>query len=296
MNVGISPVLNDASFSPFDPSVPVQRSTFLMCKPTLYEVSYVINPWMAGNIHTSSRSKAKEQWKDLYSNISQIAEVSLIDPKPGLPDMVFTANAGLERNGVTVLSNFFHKERQGEEQYFRQWFQNRGYDVVTLPREISFEGEGDALFSEDGTTLWAGYGQRTMKSSHRYLSNTWNVEVVSLYLQDSRFYHLDTCFAPLTGGFVMYYPPAFDSPSLRKIEDRFAKEKRILVDEPDAMQFACNVINVGNAVVLNEISKNLSSQLAERAFYVVQVPLGEFIKAGGAAKCLVMKLSKSIPD
>jgi ornithine--oxo-acid transaminase len=36
----------------------------------------------------------------------------------------------------------------------------------------------------------------------------------------------------------------------------------------------------------------LSGQLEQLGFKVIQVELTEFLKAGGAAKCLVMKLSK----
>src|ERR1700748_1773854 len=91
---------------------------FLMCPPRLYDVNYVINPWMAGNVHASSRSRAAEQWQQLYEAVSKIAHVELMEPEPGSPDMVFTANAGLESNGTVVISSFFHRERQGEEPHF----------------------------------------------------------------------------------------------------------------------------------------------------------------------------------
>jgi N-dimethylarginine dimethylaminohydrolase len=264
---------------------------FLMCPPKFYDVNYVINPWMAGNLHASSQAQAAEQWQCLYEAVKQVAAIVLVEPRPGLPDMVFTANAGLERNGVIVLSNFFHPERQGEEQHFRHWFERAGYAIVSIPREISFEGEGDALFAVDGSCLWAGYGTRTQYFSHQYLSKAWNLEVVSLHLIDPRFYHLDTCFAPLQFGYVMYYPPAFDKASIEKIETYYSMEKRIIVSEADALQFACNLINVDSTVILNESGKELRDQLKEIGFNVIEVPLGEFLKAGGAAKCLVMRLS-----
>lgn len=291
MSAGTTATLNN-SFVPSCDSQPAARTaTFLMCQPSFYEVSYVINPWMAGNIHASSRTKAKEQWELLRKAVSRVGETTQVEPKSGLPDMVFTANAGLERDGTVVLSSFFHRERQGEEPYFLRWFQRAGYNIVRLPREVAFEGEGDALFATDGSRLWAGYGQRTSQASHRYLSQAWNVTVTSMQLIDPRFYHLDTCFAPLEDGSVMYHPPAFDEASLKKIEDYYAEEKRIVVKENDALCFACNAVNVGNTIILNEISRELSDQLKTRGFYVVQTPLSEFLKAGGAAKCLVMKLS-----
>ena len=267
------------------------KATFLMCPPKLYDVNYVINPWMAGNVHASSRTRAAEQWQRLYEAVSKVAEVKLVEPQPGSPDMVFTANAGLEREGIVALSSFAHPERQGEEQHFRGWFREAGYDVVEIPRGTPFEGEGDALFATDGTRVWAGHGPRTSRASHGYLSEMWDIEVTPLHLIDPRFYHLDTCFAPLEGGYVMYYPEAFDAASVKRIEAFYPAAKRIIVTEADAVQFACNAVNVGRTVILNEISSELSDELRAKGFEVVQIALSEFLKAGGAAKCLVMKLS-----
>jgi N-dimethylarginine dimethylaminohydrolase len=205
--------------------------------------------------------------------------------------MVFTANAGLERDGIVAISSFFHPERQGEEPYFRRWFRQAGYTLVDMPRATPFEGEGDALFSTDGGCLWVGHGPRTALSSHRALRNAWDIPVVPLHLIDPRFYHLDTCFAPLEGGYVMYFPDAFDHLSLCRIEAFYPPEKQIIVREADAVCFACNTINVGRTIILNNISSKLCSQLEQLGFKVIQVELTEFLKAGGAAKCLVMKLS-----
>ncbi len=275
----------------YRPEVTPAPVTYLMCPPKLYDVNYVINPWMAGNVHASSRARAAEQWQHLHEAASNIAEVILVEPQPGSPDMVFTANAGLERNGIVALSSFFHAERQGEEQHFRRWFREAGYTVIDIPRSTPFEGEGDALFATDGSRLWAGHGPRTSPSSHRALAAAWHIEVIPLHLIDPRFYHLDTCFAPLEGGYAMYFPEAFDRASIEKIEAFYPAGKRIVVNEADALRFACNVINVGNTVILNEVSRELSGQLKARGFHVIQIQLSEFMKAGGAAKCLVMRLS-----
>ncbi len=265
--------------------------TFLMCPPDLYEVSYVINPWMTGNVHASSKSEAAAQWEQLHAVISRFARVELVQPQPGSPDMVFTANAGLVRHGVVALSRFLHPERQGEEPHFGKWFGDSGLAVREMPRSAPFEGEGDALFEWDGSRLWAGHGVRTLQSSHQRLMDLWGIEVISLRLVNPRFYHLDTCFCPLFGGYVMYFPDAFDVESRAKIEERYPQERRICVDDADALRFACNAINIGRVIILNEVSGRLSRLLEELGFCVVQVPVSEFLKAGGAAKCLVLRLS-----
>ncbi len=268
-----------------------------MCPPTLYDVNYVINPWMAGNVHASSRTRAAEQWQRLYEAVSKIANVELIEPEPGSPDMVFTANAGLERNGIVAISSFFHPERQGEEPHFRRWFQQAGYTSSISPAPLPSKAK--ATRSSPPTAAASGWATAPapLLSSHHALREIWGIPVVPLHLIDPRFYHLDTCFAPLEGGYIMYFPDAFDHLSLHSIEAFYPPEKRIIIREADAVCFACNAINVGRTIILNTISNRLSSQLEQLGFHVVQVELTEFLKAGGAAKCLVMKtqLTSSLP-
>lgn len=222
-----------------------------MCRPHLYDVRYVINPWMIGNVHASSRRLAEAQWHDLHAALSSIANICIIDPASGSPDMVFTANAGLEYNGQVAVSSFFHPERQGEESHFRLWFAQHGYEVLHLPRSAPFEGEGDALFCSDLSRLWIGIGPRTVAASHRILAEAWQIEILPLRLVDPRFYHLDTCFAPLSDGSAMYFPDAFDAVSLRLLESAYAPEQRIVITEPDAVRFACNAVNVDRSIILN---------------------------------------------
>lgn len=267
---------------------------FLMCAPDHYDVDYVINPWMEGNIHKSSRDRAVDQWQKLHHVIKDHAIVDLVQPQIGVPDMVFTANAGLVLGDNVVLSRFYHKERQGEEPYFKQWFESQGYTVYELPKDLPFEGAGDALLDREGRWLWAGYGFRSELDSHPYIAKWLNIEVISLRLMDERFYHLDTCFCPLSGGYLLYYPPAFDSYSNRMIEMRVAPEKRIAIAEADAVNFACNAVNIDSVVIMNKASDTLKQRLAKAGFQVIETPLKEFLKAGGAAKCLTLRVTEPV--
>ncbi|PMB51750.1 TIGR00300 family protein [Fischerella thermalis CCMEE 5201] len=269
---------------------------YLMCPPDHYDVDYVINPWMEGNIHKSSRDRAVQQWHQLYHILKEHAIVDLVPPQKGWPDMVFTANAGLVLGDTVVLSRFLHKERQGEEPYFNQWFEENGYKVYELPKDLPFEGAGDALLDREGRWLWAGYGFRSELDSHPYLAKWLDIEVLSLRLIDDRFYHLDTCFCPLTDGYLLYYPAAFDSYSNRLIEMRVAPEKRIAIDEADAVNFACNAVNVDRIVIMNKASDPLKERLADVGFQIIETPLTEFLKAGGAAKCLTLRVTEPVRE
>ena len=266
-----------------------------MCSPDLYDVNYVINPWMEGNLHKSTRDGALEQWRLLHDLVEKSGEVEPISPALGCPDMVFTANAGLVVGHKVVLSRFLHRERQGEQEPFKQWFIQHGFEVLELPPDLPFEGAGDALIDRQGNWVWAGYGFRSDLNAHPYIARWLNLEVISLRLIDPRFYHLDTCLCPLEGGWLLYYPQAFDAHSNRLIEQRIPAEKRLPVSEADAVRFACNAVNVGRRLLVNQVSAELRAHLEVAGFEVFETPLSEFIKAGGAAKCLTLRLNEPEP-
>lgn len=267
-----------------------------MCPPRFFGVEYVINPWMEGHIGQARKEVANQQWQALYDILSSRVNVSLISPMPGLPDMPFTANAGLVLGDVFVPSIFRFPQRRGEEAYFTEWFRQQGFRIAELSGEGSFEGEGDALFQPGERLLWAGYGVRSSLEVQRQLCEILDVEVVSLRLVDQRFYHLDTCFAPLPGGRVVYYPAAFDSASLALLHARIPEEKRLVVGDEDAANFSCNAIVVDDVYICNQATPALRKQLATWGLEVVVTPLSEFMLAGGAAKCLSLCLTQSVPN
>ncbi|MEG9435290.1 amidinotransferase [Edaphobacter sp. HDX4] len=267
------------------------RPTYLMCPPEWYDVNYVINPWMAGNLHRPSRDLAYAQWRELHSQLQRIADIRLIHGQQNLPDMVFVGHAALVQHGIVALSSFTHPQRQAEERHLRRWFESAGFLLWETPRETAFEGEGDALFNAEGDHLWAAHGVRTCLQSHRHVADAWHVGVSSLHLVDPRFYHLDTCFAPLSGGHVVYFPGAFDKPSVARIKAAFAPEMRIEVTEAEATRFACNLINSGREILMGVAGSDLAERLGAAGYNVVEVNLSEFIRGGGSAKALALRLS-----
>lgn len=281
----IAPASSFASLPRFD------RPTFLMCAPEWYDVNYVINPWMAGNLHQSSRDAAFAQWKTLHQHMQQIADVRLLHARQGSPDMTFVGHTAVVQHGVATISSFAHTQRQTEEQHLRRWFRDTGFLVWDTPRETAFEGEGDAVFNATGDHLWAAHGSRTCKQSHRHLADAWHTPVTSLKLVDPRFFHLDLCFVPLSGGELLYFPEAFDADSLAKIEAAYDVDKRIVVSELEAVQFGCNVINVGRHILMGKVDSDLAQRLKNYGYNVTELDLSEFILGGGSAKSLVLRLS-----
>jgi N-dimethylarginine dimethylaminohydrolase len=272
-------------------AVQFNRPAFLMCSPEWYGVDYVINPWMAGNVHRSSRDASFAQWKQMYKALREIADVRLLHPQEGSPDMTFVAHGALVNHGVAAVSSFACTERESEEHPLRTWLADAGFQIFDTPRETPFEGEGDGMFDPFGRRLWLAHGARTCRYSHGHVASAWQAEPVSLHLVDPRFYHLDTCFAPLSGGHLLYYPGAFDEASLRRIEDGYPPRMRIAIDEAEAAHFGCNVLNVGRDILMHQAEGTVARRLRSAGYRVTELALSEFLKGGGAAKSLALRLS-----
>lgn len=266
--------------------MPRTSPTILMCAPDFYGIEYEINPWM-NRQRGSDAAAARSQWRQLRELIERAgAAVELLDPRPGLPDLVFTANAGLVHRQVVYLSRFRHAARQGETPVNREWFAAHGYECRDLPEGLDFEGAGDALYC--GETLIGGYIIRSDARALQWVARDIGCEVLPVQLVDQRYYHLDTCFCPLRPGLALWHPPAFDDYGRTALAQSIPE--LIPVRDEEAARFACNAVVIGDRVLLNSGCPVLATDLRQRGFEVWETPLDEFIKAGGSAKCLTLRL------
>ncbi len=265
----------------------MSKLSLLMCPPDYYEIAYEINPWMSVRRY-ADRKKACQQWIAFYELLKDKlhVKIELLEPVKHLPDLVFTANGGLVRKRMFVRSNFRHKERKGEEACFESWFKKNGYILKTIDRPFCFEGEGDALFM--GKELYTGFHFRSDVEAHDAVSGLVKAPYFALELADKRFYHLDTCFAPLNEESALMFLPAFETYAQLILLENIADPIR--VPEKEALNFACNAVVVDKDVVIPQDCPHTTRELEKRGFRVHALEFTEFIKAGGAAKCLVLKI------
>lgn len=271
----------------------------IMTSPTSFGVQYEINPWMKDNEGRVDVTKAAQQWSELRNTLTKIGVDVVVSPKPpeNCPDAVFAANAGLIYKGTFIPSRFHYDERAAEEQYFINWMMRYfKVEFQQLPgsrQQVSFEGAGDALFDQR-ENLWLGFGFRTTLAYKFVLDKFFEesrVMVRPLELRDPRFYHLDTCFCPLDTGEVIWYPEAFSEHSQYVVESMF-KGKLITVSEQDAQRFACNAVSVDEHIVLPEVTPYLRQHLTSRGYTVHEHDMSEFMKSGGACKCLTLQVNE----
>ncbi len=292
--------------TPRDAPAPKREAAhLLLCPPEHYEVRYRINPWMhpeAWSLDAARLSReAREQWRalaDLYRRLG--ARVETMPAQPGLPDLVFTANSAVVHDGKVVLARFRSPERRSEQAHDRRVFEalrQRGIveSLHEMPEGVYFEGAGDAIRDSTRDVFWMGYGPRSDLAARDTIRRVFGADTVSLELATPRYYHLDTCLCVLSGGEIVWYPPAFTEAS-RALLRTLAADALIEVDEADAARFAVNAVSIGRDVVLCHASPVLRERLEARGYRVHVVALDAFNRSGGAAYCLTLRLDERRRD
>ena len=259
---------------------------FLMCAPRFFTVVYQINPWMDARVPVDPE-RAWLQWDHLVSTLTTAgAVVETLPSQPGLPDMVFTANAGIVDGRRFVPAAMKHAERQAEIPHARTWFASRGFELVELGPDVVQEGAGDALPFAGG--LVAGYRPRSSGSAYDQLETLAGWTVHRLELADPRYYHVDLVFCPLDERRAMIAPGALTAEG-RRLLDELVPEPLVLEDE-EAASFCANSVVVGRTIVMPHCPPRVGRQLQRWGFDVEVVDVSEFIKAGGACRCLTLAL------
>jgi N-dimethylarginine dimethylaminohydrolase len=274
---------------------------FLLCPPDHFNVVYEINPYMHKQVHPDL-DRARSQFDSLVATLQSAgAVVELLDPVPGLPDLVFTANAGIVDGERFITSRFRHPERQGETPIDNDWFASKGFEVVELPGDEPFEGAGDALpfglsdASEDSshTVLVAGYRTRSSVATHSSLSEATGVPVRSVELVDDRYYHVDLVFCPVDSRHAIVAPQGLDRFGIRVIEQLVAEP--IWLEDDESATFSANSVVIGQVIVMPACTPRLGRMLEGLGLDVVVSPVDEFLKAGGGCRCLTLALDVRFP-
>lgn len=290
MTIELSGLVEGAVEATVEPRVPTRRR-YLMCPPRYFTVEYSINPWMDPSQPVSTEL-AMRQWTELKATYERLGHtVEVIEPEPGLPDMVFAANSGTVVDGQVLGSRFRAPQRAAEADHFRRWFLDHGYHDVVMPTAIN-EAEGDLAWT--GSLVLAGTGFRTDPDAHAEAQEVLGVPVVSLRLVDPHYYHLDTALFVLTeagpteSARIAYYPPAFSPGSQRVLRRLFPDA--ILATEADAAAFGLNGVSDGYNVLLPTEATVLADQLAHHGYHPIKLDISELRKAGGGPKCCTMEL------
>ncbi len=274
--------------------------TLLMTDPAHYDVSYTINPWMRPEAwHDDPESNKRRAVAASAALVDALqsagATIVTVPGQPGLPDMVFPANAAIVLDGRCLVARFHCAERAGEAAHFAAALEElrvRGLiaEVAELPAGVEQEGAGDCIWDATRAQFWVGWGQRSSEGSIEAIRHFFGRPLVALQLATPRFYHLDTCFCVLPRGEILFYPPAFTPESLATIHAHVPEGWRIEATEEDATRFCVNAVALGDTVVMANATPSLHERLEARGYAVRDVGLEPFIMSGGGAYCMTLRL------
>ncbi len=286
----------DFSYKDLD-SMPAPRKVLLV-KPTHFDVEYVINPHMQGNIGDIDKIAAQDEWDHLKNGYEELGLYThIIDGERGYPDMVFCANQSLpfiddDGNKKVLMSIMHADERKGEVPFIQKVYEESSYEVHYLDENkfTDFEGMGDAIWHFKKKLLWGGYGFRSSKEVYEHITEKFSIPVIMLELVSDKFYHLDTCLCVLDEKTALIYSKAFTDEGLELIYAMF--ENVIEASKYEAEElFACNATSPdGKNVFIQQGCTDVNQNLRDHGFKVHEFSTAEFLKSGGSVFCMKMML------
>jgi N-dimethylarginine dimethylaminohydrolase len=277
------------------------RPTFLMTDPEHFQVAYEINPWMKpaawGADPVVWRRTARKGWEALKAALEHAgADVRVMPGVEGLPDLVFPANAAIVLDGKALVARFRHPERAGEAPHFHDAFEalkRAGVvDTVTDIEGVFQEGAGDCIWDANRRLFWTASGPRSTPDSLKVVADHFGQPVVHMPLATEAYYHLDTCFCPLSGGEILYYPPALSDAALHAIFEHTTPDQRIEATDRDAEAFCVNAVSLGRKLIMARPGAELHDRLTARGYDVIGIDLEPYMLSGGGAFCMTLRLDR----
>ena len=274
----------------------------LMCSPDYFDIVDVKNVHMEGHIGSTDKAAVNAQWsglKSVYDGLMEkgvLQEVSVVPGAEGCEDMVFCANQTFpwkmeDGSEVVVMSKMRHESRRREVPHFEAFFKGKGFKPLHFSEVEMFEGMGDVIPHTGKRLLYGGYGHRTTSAAYAELAKMLDTPIVALELINPKFYHLDTCFVPLSTDSVMLCKEAFTQEGLEMIKTLFNTVHFIPEEEAEGF-FSLNahafIANGVKTAILQKGSTITVDVLKKEGYDVVEIDTSEFMKSGGSVFCMKM--------
>ena len=282
----------------------------LMSSANYFSNEQPINP----HYHEESvdLARAQAEHDEIRSCLEQAGvRVTQVAAPPDSQDGVYTANWALVRGDKAVLARL-PNARKAEEAWAEQALISQGIEVVQVPENYKFSGQGDAL--PCGNYLFCGSQYRSDVAAQEFAANTLGYERIQLQTvpqcdedgqpitnvssgwPDSFYYDIDLALSVIQGptktqkGLIAYCPEAF-TPESRAVLEQLEAVEKILVSEHEAKQaFACNLVSTGKAVVMSAQAPKLKAALEARGLRVFTPSITELAKGGGYIRCTTLTL------
>ncbi|MEP6815428.1 MAG: arginine deiminase family protein [Marmoricola sp.] len=265
---------------------------YLMVEPDHFRVDYAINPFM----HLDDQPDVARAHDESHAIAAAIeaagGSVETLAQRADSPDMVYAMNLGLALGDRVVMSHMRYSERRMELLSAERWFADHGFDRTYVGREaVGAHFEAGDAFAWRGD-LVVGYGPRTEELALKHLATDLGIQVHGIRIAHPGMYHLDLAFCPLDSARAMVCPAAFDKASARALLSLVPEP--LVLSEEEAMTFCANSIVVGRTVIMPACPDRVRGVLEGWGFEIVIVEVAEFLKGGGAIRCLTNPLDVRI--
>jgi N-dimethylarginine dimethylaminohydrolase len=272
----------------------------LMSGADFFDDHDAINAYMDDHIPVD-RQKAIDEHKRIAESFCEAdIEVVKTEAPENCQDGVYTANWALCVGNKAIMANLPNKRRP-EEAYAEKVLLGLDKNIIHLPKEFRFSGQGDAL--PCGKYLLVGTTYRTSPEVHPLLARETGLEVISVQTipqldhsgnpvtnavtgwPDSFFYDLDLAVAIISPTLIAWCPEALDEESQRRIRALHDLDKIEVTLEEAKNASACNLVSTGETVIMGNKAPLLEAALQQHGLKVITVDVSELMKGGGFIRC-----------
>lgn len=281
-----------------------------MSSADYFSTEQAINPYYGVGSLDVERAKAEHAAiKKLFEQAGIVVETTAapVDSQDG----VYTANWALVRGNKAVLARL-PDARKAEEAVAEKALSERGLEVLHVPNDWHFSGQGDAL--PFGGMLFCGRNYRSDEGAQAFAADSLGFERIQLQTvpeldslgnpminavtgwPDSFFYDLDLSLAIIRepnetqGGIIAYCPEAFMPESQETLRRLKGFEKIAVSFEEATKGFACNLVSTGETVIMSNRAPQLKRELEKRGLKVLSPDVTELVKGGGFIRCVSLTL------
>lgn len=286
----------------------------LMSGADFFDDGFAINPYMDDSVPVDL-AKARAEHDSIRQALESAGvKVTPVAPPANCQDGVYTANWALCKDNKAVMSRLPNK-RKDEEPYALEILKSMGKEVITVPGNLRFSGQGDAL--PCGNDLFVGSNYRTDWQVHDFLAKELGFNVIKLQTipkrslhgfgkriinpttgwPDSFYYDIDLALSVLRApegeqkGLIAWCPAAFTRKSRALLRSYDGVEK-IEVSRTEATNgFACNLVSTGQTVIMSDKAPKFKAKLESLGFKTVTPAITELAKGGGYIRCTTLTLS-----
>ncbi len=288
------------------------NQTVLMSSARYFSNELQINPYYHDETVDIDRAIGEHDHLRTTMEMAGIAVRQVAAPSDS-QDGVYTANWALIRGDTAVLARL-PTARKTEEDWAERQLRAFDLDVVRVPEDWHFSGQGDAL--PCGPYLFAGQGYRSDPRAQAFAAETLGYELIQLQTvplldangvpaineqsgwPDSFYYDIDLAMSIVRAptddleGIIAYCPEAFTKESIDKLLSLSHKFSFIVVSEAEAKQaFACNLVSTGQTVIMSATAPQLRADLEARDLRTMTPEVIELAKGGGFIRCQTLSFN-----